>query len=169
FTEANDGSIKLIPIIPPLNEQFVTGNWYIAYSQLGSFAQTYFAFCKRNYLDALGEELIWAYMGSALYGKFGFNFNSGGYGGLLGYDYELIGEDKVSLVFNLTGEGNGVWYHNNAGFHYLLNPFGYNAPRVFTLTTDNIVSPTYITLTEDDNPNNSMTLFASQINYLFRN
>ncbi|WP_300699257.1 DUF4302 domain-containing protein [uncultured Bacteroides sp.] len=173
FTEANDGSIKLIPVIPPLNEQFVTGNWYIAYSQLGSFAQTYFAHCKQNFMDQEGEELIQAYMGSASYGSFGFNFIShasdGNYGGLLGYDYELIGEDQVSLVFNLTGEGNGVWYHNNMGFHFLLNPFGYSAPRVFTLTTDNPTSPTYITLTEDDNPNNSMTLFASQIDYPFRN
>lgn len=168
FTEANDGSIKLIPVIPPLNEQFVTGNWYIAYSQLGSFAQPYFAYCKQQ-LDGLGEELIWAFMGSALYGKFGFNFNSSGYGGLLGYDYELIGEDKVSLVFNFTGEGDGIWYYNNAEFYYMLNPFGYSAARIFTLETDNIVSPTYITLTEDANPNNSITLFASQINYPFRN
>ena len=173
FTEANDGSIKLIPVIPPLNEQFVTGNWYIAYSQLGRFAQTYFAHCKQNFMDQEGEELIQAYMGSALYGSFGFNFIShasdGNYGGLLGYDYELIGEDKVSLVFNFTGEGNGVWYHNNMGFHFLLRPFGYDVTRIFTLTTDNPTSPTYITLTEDDNPNNSMTLFASQINYPFRN
>ena len=87
----------------------------------------------------------------------------------MGYDYELIGEDKVSLVFNFTGEGNGVWYHNNMGFHFLLRPFGYDVTRIFTLTTDNPTSPTYITLTEDDNPNNSMTLFASQINYPFRN
>lgn len=131
FTETNDNNIKLIPVIPPLNEQFVSGDWFIAYSKLGTYAQTYFSYCKQNYIDAIGEEIVYAFMGSALYGKFGFNFNSSGYGGLLGYDYELIGEDKISLQFNMTGEGDGVWYHNNAGFHYLLNPFGYNSCTYF--------------------------------------
>lgn len=169
FTETNDSSIKLVPVIPPINEQFVSGDWFIAYSQLGAFAQTYFSRCKENFYDALGEELIYAFMGSALYGNFGFNFNSSGYGGLLGYDYELIGEDKISLQFNMSGDGDGVWYHNNAGFHYLLQPFGYASARIFTLTTDNLISPSYITLTEDANPDNSITLSANQINYPFRN
>lgn len=169
FTEINNKNIKLIPVIPPLNEQFVNGDWFIAYSQLGRYAQTYFNYCKQNYLDALGEEIVYAFMGSALYSRFGFNFNSSGYKGLLGYDYELIGEDKIILQFNMSGEGDGVWYHNNAGFHYLLNPFGYNTARTFTLATDNLASPSYITLTEDTNPNNSITLSATQINYPFRN
>lgn len=168
FTELNDNSITLVPIIPPINEQFVGGDWFIAYSQLGAYAQQYFAYCKKNYLDALGEELEYAFMGSLLYGKFGFNFSSSGFQGLLGYDYELIGEDQVALAFNYTGQGNGVWYHNNAGFHYLLNPFGYSSVRVFTITYDDLADPTYITLTENANPNNSITLFKEQIIYPFR-
>jgi hypothetical protein len=52
FTETGNPSIKLIPIIPPLNEQFVRGDWYIAYSTLGAFAQIYFAACKAS-IDAL--------------------------------------------------------------------------------------------------------------------
>ncbi len=169
FTELNDNSITLIPIIPPINEQFVGGDWFIAYSQLGAFAQQYFAYCKKNYLDALGEELEYAFMGSLLYGKFGFNFSSSGYQGLLGYDYELIGEDQVALVFNFTGQGNGVWYYNNAGFQYLLNVFGLSSARVFTLTYDDLADPTYITLTENANPANSITLFKAQILYPFNN
>ena len=164
----NDNSITLVPIIPPINEQFVGGDWFIAYSQLGAFAQQYFAFCKENYLDALGEELEYAFMGSLLYGKFGFNFSSSGYQGLLGYDYELIGEDQVALAFNKTGLGNGVWYYNNAGFQYLLNVFGLSSARVFTLTYDDLADPTYITLTENANPKNSITLFKEQIIYPFR-
>lgn len=87
FTETTDNNIKLVPVIPPLNEQFVSGDWFIAYSQLGKFAQVYFSYCKTNYLDPQGENLNYAFMGSALYGEFGFNFNSSGYAGLLGYDY----------------------------------------------------------------------------------
>lgn len=169
FSELSDETIKMTPVIPPLNEQFVTGNWFIAYSHLGAYAQTYFAYCKQNFLDLMGEELYYAFMGSLLYGSFGFNFNSSGYAGLLGYDYQLIGEDKVTLTFNFTGQGNGVWYYNNAGFYYFLNPFGYDSSRTFTITADNPKNPTYITLTEDANPDNVITLFASQINYPFNN
>jgi hypothetical protein len=171
FTGTENSNIKLVPVIPPLNEQFVTGDWYIAFSTLGTYAKAYFAYCKQNYLDnpAIGETLNFAYIGSSLYGAFGFNFNSGGYAGLLGLNYTLIGEDKISLVFAMSGLGNGVWYHNNAGFSYLLNPFGYSAARTFTLTTDNIANPTYITLTEDANANNAITLHKTPINYPFNN
>lgn len=169
FTEDNDAGIRLVPVIPPLNEQFVEGNWFIAYSTLGSYAQPYFAYCKTNGIDAEGEELIYAFIGSALYGSFGFNFNSSGYAGLLGLDYELIGEDKVTLVFNYGAAGYGAYYYNYAYFYYMLFPFGYSSPRTFTLTTDNLASPSYVTLTEDANPNNCITLFANQVNYPFRN
>ena len=46
-----------------------------------------------------------------------------------------------------------------------LVPFGYSSARLFTLTTDDIKNPSYITLTEDANPTNSMTLFAAQISF----
>ena len=168
FNELKDASIVMVPIIPPINEQFVNGDWFVAYSQLGSYAKTYFNHVKKNFLDPMGEELEFAFMGSMLYGQFGFNFRSSGYPGLLGYDYELIGENQIAMGFNFTGQGNGVWYHNNAGFNYLLNPFGYSAARVFTLTCDDLANPTYITLTEDANPKNSITLFKEQIIYPFR-
>ncbi len=169
FTEASNNSIKLLPVIPPINEQFVNGNWFIAYSKLGAFAQPYYSYCKTNFIDKEGEEIIYAFMGSALYGAFGFNFNSSGYAGLLGFEYKLIGEDKISLKFNLTAQGNGAYYYNNVGFQYLLHPFGASAARIFTITTDKLVTPTYVTLTEDANPVNSITLFAQQINYPYRN
>ncbi len=165
---SNDGSFVLQLTIPPLNEQFVAGDWYIAYSQLGALGQAYFDVVKQGE-DAIGEVLQVAFIGSEYYGSFGFNFISSGYQGLLGIDYELIDEDKVTLVFNFSGEGDGVWYHNNANFAYALFPFGYRTARTFTLTTDDVKSPSYITLTEDGNPDNVITLSASQIVYPFEN
>lgn len=162
FTETSGTGITMIKIIPPINEQFVSGDWYLTYDGLGSFGQPYFNVVMQS-LAAGGEELIWAFMGSSLYGSYGFNFNSSGYGGVLNYDYELVGEDKITMVFNLTGAGNGVWYHNNMNFRYALNVFGYSAARTFTITTDNISAPTYVTLTEDANPANTITMYASQV------
>ena len=159
-----DASINLIFL--PVNQQFVMGDWFIAYSQLGEYAKPYYNVVKQAE-DELGEVLQYAFIGSMLYDKFGFNFISSGYGGLLGLDYELIGENKISLVFNSTGEGDGVWYHNNAGFANALVPFGYSKPRVFTLETDNLRSPSYVILTEDANPVNKIKLFAQQISNPF--
>ncbi len=166
FAEFTNASIKMVS--PALNEQFVACDWYIAYSTLGSFAQPYYAFDKNNYLTPMGEILRYAFIGSSLYGSFGFNFGSYNiadnytYTGLLGMNCKLIGEDKVSLAFSYTGAGNGVWYHNNAGFDYLLFPFGYSAPRTFTLTRGKGL-PAYITLTEDANPSNVIKLYRNQV------
>lgn len=168
FVEVNNSNILLVPIIPPLNEQFVAGNWYIAYSQLGVFGQTYFDKVKEGE-DAVGEVLQLAFIGSSLYGKFGFNFYSSGYKGLLGLSYELIGENQISLVFDKTADGDGIWYHNNANFAYALFPFGYSSSRTFTLATDNLKAPSYITLTEDSNPENKITLSATQVIFPFDN
>ena len=168
FKEMNNPDILLVAVVPPLNELFVTGNWFIAYSGLGDFGKLYFDEVKAA-LDGIGEVLQVAFIGSAYYDSFGFNFTSSGYSGLLGLNYELIDEDKVTLVFNFSGEGDGVWYHNNANFAYALFPFGYRTARTFTLTTDDVKSPSYITLTEDGNPDNVITLSASQIAYPFEN
>lgn len=162
FASSTSG-VTMVKILPTVNELFVEGDWFIAYSRLGSFAKPYFDMVK-DMEDDLGEVLQYAFMGSMLSesGTFGFNFISSGYGGVLYFNYQLIGDNQIALQFAMDGEGNGVWYHNE-GMYNALIPFGYNSPRLFTLTTDDIKNPTYITLTEDANPANSMTLFAAQI------
>ena len=167
--ETEDGKIVINQIIPPLNQLVLLGNWFIKYSTLGAYAQPYFDMVKQG-VDALGEELQYALIGSMLYpGNFGFQFISSGYGGSLNFVYELTGEDTITLQFAMAGAGNGVWYHNNANFAYALFPFGYSSPRTFTLTADDNKSPSYITMTEVGNTRNTITLFAAQIAYPFNN
>lgn len=166
--ETPDGKVVIRQIIPPLNQLFIMGDWFIKYSTLGPEGQFYFDYVQKN-LAAIGEELEYAFIGSMLYGSFGFNFISSGYGGVLGFAYELQGEDVISLQFSMTGAGNGVWYYNNAGMHYALRPFGYSSPRTFKLTADDNKNPSEITMTEVGNEAHSMTLFAAQITYPFNN
>ena len=104
-----------------------------------------------------------------LYPKFGFQFVSSGYGGALYFQTQLTGEDKITLKFASSGGGDGVWYHNNANFAYALFPFGYSSARTFTLTADDNKNPTQITMTEVGNAKNTITLFAAQIAYPFKN
>lgn len=168
FTSSVAG-VTMVKIPPTINELFVEGDWFIAYSQLGEFAKSYFDKVKAME-DKLGEVLQYAFMGTMLSetGTFGFNFISSGYGGVLHFNYQLIGDNQIILQFALAGEANGVWYHD-AGMYNALIPFGYDSARLFTLTTDDIKNPSYITLTEDANPANRMTLFAAQISLPFEN
>ena len=166
FVAIDDAAITMVQVIPPLNEQFLKGDWFIAYSDLGPFGQTNLNKAKINGFDAMGFTLEYAFMGSMLYGTFGFNLSSSGYKGLLTYNYALAGEDQVTLQFAMAGEGNGVYFHNN-GCHYMLIPFGYNSPVTFTLTTDNVKEPTYILLTDNSNPDNWMKLHKEQIVFPF--
>lgn len=164
-----DGKITVIQVIPPLNEMFLIGNWFIKYSTLGAFGQAYFDMVKQGE-DAIGEELQFAFIGSMLYpGHFGFQFISSGYGGSLDFIYALEGEDIITLQFAMAGAGDGVWYHNNANFAYALFPFGYTSPRTFKLTADDAKNPTVITMTEIGNEVNTITLFAEEIENPFDN
>lgn len=169
--ETTDGKVVIYQVIPPLNQLFVMGNWFIKYSALSPLAKTYFNQVK-NALTSIGEELQYAFFGSMLYPSagFGFQFISSGYGGALNYAYELTGEDIITMQFAMAGAGDGVWYHNNANFAYALYPFGYSSARTFKLTADNPKSPTWIQLAEVGNEkNNTSTLYAAEIMYPFNN
>lgn len=167
-----DGTVVISQIIPPLNELFTLAAWYITYSNIGSWGKPYFNAVKQQ-LASIGEELLLAYIGKTSTGKWGFGFYSTdgakNYSGALDYNYELSGEDKITMQFAMSGDSNGVWYHNNAGFSYMLNVFGYNAPRTFTVSADNPKAPSYILLTEDANPNNTIKLIPTQTLYPFNN
>lgn len=167
-----DGKIVISQIIPPLNQLFVLGDWYITLSNVGSWGQPYMNAAKQA-LAAIGEELLVAYLGSSLYGAYAFNFYSttgaANYKGCLTMAYQLIGEDKVALQFGKGAGGDGQWYYQNANFNYIINVFGLSAARTFTLSADDVKSPSYILLTEDANPANTIKLVPNQVLYPFNN
>lgn len=169
FTSSTTG-VTMAKIPPAINEVFVEGDWFIAYSKLGVFAKSYFDKVKEKE-DELGEVLQYAFMGTMFSetGQFGFNFISSGYRGILYFNYRLVGDNQIALQFAMDGDNNGIWYHNSGGMAYALMPFGYSAECLFTLTTDDAKNPSYITLTEDANPLNVMTLSVAQISLPFEN
>lgn len=168
FPAINNEAIVFRTVIPPLSTQFLTGEWYITYSQLGAFAQSYWNYVKSG-LDNIGEELYYAYIANN--GGFGFHFGSydgsGLYTGSLFFNYKVVSDDEITLVFAKSGAGDGVWYHNNANFAYALFPFGYSSARTFKLTTDNPADPSVMILTDESNPNNVITLVAQEVHWPF--
>ena len=63
-------------------------------------------YTKANGLDAIEEELYYAYLGTYTNGQYGFCFGSAAgssvYTGLLVYQAALIGENQVKLTFVIT-------------------------------------------------------------------
>lgn len=166
FTANDNSNIKLVPVIPPLNEQFVTGNWFFAYSEISAALQPYFAMAANGSAEE-GEQILYMYMGLSGAGSYSFSFNSGGYTGSLLYDYILTGEDEITLTFALQGEGDGVYYYNNCNYNYIIAAIGNSAGATYKLTTDDLKAPSFITLTNTANPARYFTLYPNLIAYPF--
>jgi hypothetical protein len=163
-----DGVTKLIPTILPLNQQFVKGNWYFAYSGMGPTPQSYWDDVRIG-LEGWGEELYYAYLGtySSYYCiRFASYDGSGLYSGTLNFNYTLVNETDVTLSFASTATGDGAWYYNNAGFNNMIIPLN---GRTFTLTTDNIKNPSWIKLQDIAKASNSFILYKNIGAWTFEN
>ncbi|MDR0938770.1 MAG: DUF4302 domain-containing protein [Mediterranea sp.] len=169
FTELTDAAITMVPVFPP-NDIFVAGNWFLKVSDSGSWSQTQFNKGKAG-SEAEGEEVQIAYFGYGSWlsdtypaSSYGFGFISGSYAGVVGFTAETIGDDKVKLAYNSgRSAGNGTWYYTNADYDEFIKPF----IGTFTVSTDDVMNPTYMLLTDDNNPDNWMKLSKSIITYPF--
>lgn len=167
----NSGMI-LVPVIPPLNEQLVSNAWFIKYSNVGAYGKPYFDAADNKTYSSEREHVYYMFLGPASYmsssmpDDFSFTFlTDANYAGYLAMDYELVGDNKITMQFAMAGDSNGVYYHNNCGFSNYLNVFGYSSPRTFTITADSKVSPSYLILTEDANPKNTIKLLSAVVTY----
>lgn len=147
-----DGKFAINPVFPPVNELFVGGDWLLDLA--GCSQATAAQFMKGfNAVGAKGYPFNFAFMGDDYYGSWGFNVNFAGYGGVLNFDYELVGEDKITMQFNLTAGGNGGTFYN-WGLSQSIVPLGLAAPKTFTITADDNKNPMVFVLTDDADPNN---------------
>lgn len=167
FTVDDDNSTLMIPVVPPISEQFAAGEWFFAYSQMSPLVQQYFAQAY-NGSAAEGEQIRYMYIGNTANG-FAFCFQSGNYAGYLGYNYRVVDDDKITLAFALTGNNNGVYYYNNCGYNYITAILGGSGGRTFKLEADNEKAPSVIKLTDVDNPDIYMTVTSSVVYYPFEN
>ncbi len=174
FQCTTDADIVLNGIVPPINVTLVNGLWACSMSNMGEYGMPLWNAIKTQVMPALGEDLYYFYFGRN--GSYwGFTFNSSGYAGVIGFQYQLVGDDKVKLVYNAKGnQSNGDWYVKNAAFYYLIAPFGCSTQldksnsvvpvvRTFTLTCDNPKSPTWIQLADDDMPNNVIKVWDENL------
>jgi len=175
FPEFSDNSVILTAIVPPINEQFVNTIWFPSFSTLGAFGQTYWSYMNENVMPIVNG----VYAGTLDYfyfgyedGDFGAIYRIIGYWGVNGFDYELIGEDEIALTYNAAKNASngatfiGSGFLNMAG--YLVAPFGctYDGQpltRTFKITTDNIKKPSWVLLTDKNNPDNTIYMTAAEV------
>ncbi|MBO6032878.1 MAG: DUF4302 domain-containing protein [Prevotella sp.] len=170
FPCSNDAGIVLNGIVPPLTETFVNSDWYIAYSTAGVFAQPYLK--KMEEGSATEKEVIVLLAFTNVSGYPSLYFRSGNYAGYFCFDYQFDGDDTITMYYNGKNDGgNAPYYLQYCDYGYGLYVFGYNAesPRTFKLSADNLKSPSYITLTDVNEPTNVITMFTQPISYPFNN
>lgn len=182
WVDANNKNVVLKPVVPPITEQFVSTNWYFAFSNFSAYGQKYWNMIKPR-AASMGENIITAGLGKELINKnkgpqFGLTFASKGGEGTFWcqyyFTYKIIGKDQISIGFEGKGNGNANFYAKNAGYLPCVLPFVNNVnkkfvDRVFKLETDNLKNPTYIKFTEVDNPENTFTVTRNKIEDFFAN
>lgn len=166
LVSVDNPDVYLTPYVAPLNEQLATGDWFISYNNCSAAVKASFDIAYNGALDSERERVV--YLGlcdgshmisgySAIWGL--FFYTDAGYAGQYEMSTTYVGEDKISLEWAGSGQGDYNYYKNNCKFDNFLNVFGNTGKaKTFTITTDNVKHPSYLTLTDDANPDIVITL-----------
>lgn len=166
FIPVNEGTEGyFVPTYPSITDYLLGKNWFFTYSGFSEYGQKLWDKAAEA-LKANGDNITYCYIGntSNYYGDFyAFNFfctKSGGKG-YLAFDYEVKGEDRISLQFSKEGSQTGKDYYTNYCFNYIITPMGNDKKRTFTLTVDDIRDPQWIKFTDVDDKENYFTVYRS--------
>ena len=170
YASDNGNGVVLKQVAQPLNQLLLGYQWFCKFDDMGTYGKIAWNYFGQG-LAKIGDNLLYALIGT-YNGRFGFHFaslaNDGNvYSGGLNMDFTLIGDDKISMQFALSGYGSGAWYHEEAEMDYALYPFGYNKAKTFTISTDNAKMPSYLILTDNDDSRNVIKLSYSVVYFPF--
>jgi hypothetical protein len=180
FTYSEDGiwanpadkSVALVSLPLTLPEILMTNTWSIVASGMSETALKYFNVAKEG-SAAEGETINYMILGpnditglgsiNGYSGAFGFTFTSGNYKGSLLIDAEELTDDIITFNFAYIGEGNGVWYYNNAKYNWIISALCGAKGATYTLTADDPKNPTYIKMQQIENPEIYFTVYNGLI------
>lgn len=175
YPDMNNTGVKLESLVPPINQQFVQDVWFTSMSNLGAFGQMYWNYCNQQVMPIINGSypgtLDYCYFGLED-GAFGLYYKIIGYWGLNGFDYQLVGEDEIKLAYNPKKNAYNANTFIGSGWLYLAAffsaPFGNDQEanpvvRTFKITTDDVESPSWILLTDKDDPDNTIRLTKAAI------
>ncbi|NGM64602.1 DUF4302 domain-containing protein [Sphingobacterium sp. SGR-19] len=173
YTDDNT-TFKIVPDVTPLNLWFISNEWYMAYSKVGSTGQIYWD-RARTALESNGLQLNEFSIGSiaGLSGVTSYLLNNYTVGGLITHNLVPVpgttDQVRISLagsIYTYTGMTFGVAYWN-AGLNQFTTPFN---NRTFVITTlDALDRPKSILLTDTQIPTNTFELTLDAITDPFNN
>lgn len=181
FVASNDSKAKLVTEIPALYTTLTEGLWYLTYEDMGEYGKTKWNTMldklattnsgkrERVYYAAIGyvsDKYTGFLMATAVENQVikGMNFKQ-----VLDADKVMI-EDEVEISVNNkanTGTKAGDRYYKSNGLSAAMEPFCGTKSRKFKITADNLRHPTYLILTDKDEPTNVIKIWASGKMYPF--
>lgn len=172
WTDPADNSIALVAVPQPLSELFISKNWFFKASSMSELALKYFTYAK-NGSAGEGENVGYMLLGPndalGYSGAYGFSFISGNYAGSLLINADAIDDKTVFLEFAFRGEGNGVWYYQNAKYNYPIAALTGTKGYTYELTCDNPQNPTWIKMEQLEDSRIYFTVYKEEIANPFEN
>lgn len=176
FLDTVNKDVAVWAYVPSLYEDLAESYWFIDAKQVGEFATPYWEKFKTG-LKTAGQNKTKL---TLYYAMIGFYDNKLGLHIWAGDDADArwgltitpLNEEGTQVnIKNNTADSNnaGKTYYQKYAFNQACIPFANTTSkgRNFELTTDNLRKPTYIKMTEIENPKNVITVFAEQIMYPF--
>lgn len=159
-------------------EHLTTSEWFIMYDNLGEFAQPFWD-TFRTGLEKAGTNqskatLYWAFIGK-YNGKIGYHMNAGGDQATIGFNISDVSDDGTGSLIKMSYNSKdcnkaGTNFYDKWKLKEALKPFIGNSKtssRTFKVTSDNERRPTYLLLTDVNEPTNVIKLLADEMYYPF--
>ncbi len=165
FKFRNNQNLQLDTYLPTLYESIVTGNWYMRYGSVGEFAKPKWddmlAVLKTAGKNKQEIKIYTATIGLSGDNKLCSSMSTSTdapYWGFSGQDVNGDGT-RIKFVQNSTVRNSaGRTYYNSYKWNAVLNTvYGHT----FDLTTDYQRRPSWIKMTDVDNPTNVITVYAT--------
>lgn len=152
-----DRTVWLETAAPALADRIYSENWYFAEAGYSDPVWSYFSYAKKGVM-AEGEQLEWMYLGHQD-NKYGLFFKSDVYECYIGFSPIVIDDGHIFLQFNRDADDYGAYYYNYCGFNKVVTVIGTSTGWTYTLSADNIKNPTWIKLTNKNQPEFNFTLY----------
>lgn len=155
--KSEDGKAVLSGETTPPALLFANGGpWFVTYDGMSSYGQSYVTSGLEKMSSNISgnNSLDYLILGSYFYADNAVNIAYGSYYGVMLLETTVLSDNQINL--NLPGNydqtGLDLW---NAGFNTVVRPIAYlDGGVTFTVTADNPVNPTKMTLTEVGNTKN---------------
>lgn len=160
----NEGeTIKIYPVIIPINQWFATNLWAMSYSNVGDAAKPYWNVGRTNLADAglVLSNLYLGYLNESVGTGLVMALQDWASVGMVAYNFTLVAgtTDEVNIAYDgLFNLGNFGLAHWNAGLNYIEFPLG---DHRYKIVADRLDKPDELMLIDVENPDNTYRIFRN--------